>query len=122
MSKLTWVQVINKHLKILVFVYFFYLKSFLDSKEYEINRNNPTSTEQLDLHMLKLILLAGIYLFYYTSILLFYIMRHLIGSIKSRARALKLHIFLSSSYFSPYPFPSNFHSRLKKNFEDKHTM
>lgn len=28
------------------------------SKEYEINRNNPTSTEQLDLHMLKLILLA----------------------------------------------------------------
>lgn len=78
MSKLTWVQVINKHLKI--FVYFFYLKSFLDSKEYEINRNNPTSTEQLDLHMLKLILLGGIYLFYYTSILLFYIMRHLIGS------------------------------------------
>lgn len=122
MSKLTWVQVINKHLKILVFVYFFYLKSFLDSKEYEINRNNPTSTEQLDLYMLKLILLAGIYLFYYTSILLFYIMRHLIGSIKSRARALKLHIFLSSSYFSPYPFPSNFHSRLKKNFEDEHTM
>lgn len=121
MSKLTWVQVINKHWKILV--YFFFISNlFLDSKEYEINRNNPTSTEQLDLHMLKLILLGGIYLFYYTSILLFYIMRHLIGSIKSRARALKLHIFLSSSYFSPYPFPSNFHSRLKKNFEDKHTM
>lgn len=38
---------------------------------------------------------------YYTSIW-FYITRYLIGSRKSRARAIKLHISLSSWYFSSY--------------------
>lgn len=39
---------------------------------------------------------------YYTSIGSFYITRYMIGSRKSRARAIKHHVSLSSSYFSSY--------------------
>lgn len=46
----------------------------------------------------------------------------LIGSRQSCARAIKLDICLASSYFSSYHTPSDFHSMLMINPEDKHIV